>query len=44
MIGWASMGRFLSGNTDPYEIDLQPKWPLESLRKPGEAHILDSKL
>ena len=39
MIAWASMERFLSGDTDPYDIDLRPKWSLEDLRKPGEENI-----
>lgn len=40
MIAWASMERFLSGDTDPYDIDLRPKWSLEDLRKPDEEILL----
>lgn len=42
MIGWASMHRFLNNDTDPYEIDLLPKWPLEALRAPEEPGIFDT--
>ncbi|KAH8828491.1 glycoprotease [Flagelloscypha sp. PMI_526] len=31
MIAWASMHRFISENTDPYEIDIRPKWSIEDL-------------
>lgn len=31
MIGWASMHRFLSGDTDDYSIDIRPKWSIEEL-------------
>ncbi|KAH9924445.1 Gcp-like domain-containing protein [Fomitopsis serialis] len=34
MIAWASMDRFLSGNTDPYTIDLKAKWSIEDLDAP----------
>ena len=40
MIAWASMERFLSKDTDPYDIDLLPKWSLEDLRKPGDTTML----
>ncbi|KAF8320785.1 glycoprotease [Clavulina sp. PMI_390] len=39
MIAWASMDRFLKGDTDSYNIDLRPKWPLESLRGADEPHL-----
>ncbi|KAH8985695.1 glycoprotease family-domain-containing protein [Lactarius akahatsu] len=29
MIGWASMHRFLAGNTDEYSILIRPKWSLD---------------
>ncbi|EMD37784.1 hypothetical protein CERSUDRAFT_114444 [Gelatoporia subvermispora B] len=29
MIAWASMDRFLSGDTDDYSVELISKWPLE---------------
>jgi len=31
MIAWASMHRFLADDTDPYSIDLRPKWSIEEL-------------
>ncbi|KAL1945585.1 hypothetical protein VTO73DRAFT_1587 [Trametes versicolor] len=31
MIAWASMERFLSGETDDYSIESRPKWSLEDL-------------
>ncbi|KAI0633907.1 glycoprotease [Trametes polyzona] len=31
MIAWASMDRFLSGDTDAYSIESRPKWSLEEL-------------
>ncbi|KAF9007988.1 Gcp-like domain-containing protein [Cyathus striatus] len=31
MIGWASLPRFLSGNTDRYDIDARPKWSIEEI-------------
>ncbi|KAG6832486.1 hypothetical protein H0H87_001411, partial [Tephrocybe sp. NHM501043] len=31
MIAYASMHRFLAGDTDPYSIDLRPKWDIDSL-------------
>ncbi len=31
MIAWASMDRFVAGNTDDYEILIRPKWSIEDL-------------
>ena len=31
MVAWASMHRFLAGDTDPYTILHRSKWPLEDL-------------
>ena len=31
MIAWASMHRFVAGNTDDYEILIRPKWRIEEL-------------
>jgi N6-L-threonylcarbamoyladenine synthase len=31
MIAWASMHRFLAGDSDPYEMDLRPKWSIEDI-------------
>ncbi|PPQ65012.1 hypothetical protein CVT26_015721 [Gymnopilus dilepis] len=31
MISWASMHRFLANDTDPYSIELRPKWSIEEL-------------
>lgn len=31
MIAWASMHRFLAGDTDEYTIESRPKWSLEEL-------------
>ncbi|KAH9485285.1 tRNA N6-adenosine threonylcarbamoyltransferase [Psilocybe cubensis] len=31
MIAWASMHRFLTNDTDPYSIELRPKWNIEEL-------------
>jgi N6-L-threonylcarbamoyladenine synthase len=31
MIGWASMHRFVAGNTDDYEMLIRPKWSIEDL-------------
>lgn len=42
MIAWASMSRFLSGDTDPYDTELLPKWDLESLRQADEPKLFDS--
>lgn len=36
MVAWASLDRFLSGDTDPYSTDLIPKWSLEELDAPPE--------
>ena len=33
MIGWASMHRFLAGESDPYTIDHRKKWSIEDLDK-----------
>jgi N6-L-threonylcarbamoyladenine synthase len=29
MIGWASMHRFLAGDTDDYSIMIRPKWSID---------------
>jgi N6-L-threonylcarbamoyladenine synthase len=29
MIAWASMHRFVAGNTDDYAILIRPKWSIE---------------
>jgi tRNA A37 threonylcarbamoyltransferase TsaD len=29
MIGWASMYRFLAHDTDPYDINLRSRWPID---------------
>ena len=34
MIGWASMHRFLNGDTDDYSIEQRPKWSLHDLENP----------
>jgi tRNA A37 threonylcarbamoyltransferase TsaD len=31
MIAWASMGRFLAGDFDGYDIDFRDKWSIEDL-------------
>ncbi|KAF4620405.1 hypothetical protein D9613_000580 [Agrocybe pediades] len=31
MIAWASMHRFLANESDPYSIELRPKWSIEDL-------------
>jgi len=31
MIAWASMHRFVAGNTDDYTISIRPKWSIEDL-------------
>lgn len=31
MIAWASMHRFVAGNTDDYGILIRPKWSIEDL-------------
>ena len=31
MIAWASMHRFLDGDTDPYDIGLRPRWSIEEI-------------
>lgn len=41
MTAWASMDRFLTGDTDPYETNILTPWPLEALRKPGERNVFD---
>ncbi|PCH43506.1 peptidase M22 glycoprotease [Wolfiporia cocos MD-104 SS10] len=35
MIAWASMSRFLNGDTDDYTIDLRSKWSIEELDSSG---------
>ena len=37
MIAWASMHRFLAGDTDEYSIESRPVWSLEDLEKPGPS-------
>ncbi|OJT11124.1 tRNA N6-adenosine threonylcarbamoyltransferase [Trametes pubescens] len=37
MIAWASMERFLSGDTDDYSIESRPKWSLEELEGPSAS-------
>ncbi|KAL5485006.1 QRI7 [Sanghuangporus weigelae] len=34
MIAWASMHRFLAGDTDDYSIESKPKWSIEELDMP----------
>ncbi|KAF6760031.1 glycoprotease [Ephemerocybe angulata] len=34
MIAWASMPRFLAGDSDDYGVGLQPKWSIEDLTPP----------
>ncbi|KAL5507075.1 QRI7 [Sanghuangporus vaninii] len=34
MIAWASMHRFLAGDTDDYSIESKPKWSIEELNVP----------
>jgi hypothetical protein len=40
MIAWASMHRFIAGNTDDYAILIRPKWSIQDLmdddEPPGE--------
>jgi N6-L-threonylcarbamoyladenine synthase len=31
MIAWASMNRFLSGNTDPYDLECRAVWSVEEI-------------
>ncbi|KAI0818456.1 glycoprotease [Trametes gibbosa] len=33
MIAWASMDRFLAGETDEYSVESRPKWSMEELRE-----------
>jgi N6-L-threonylcarbamoyladenine synthase len=35
MIAWASMHRFVAGNTDSYEILIRPKWRIQDLMGDG---------
>lgn len=35
MIGWASMHRFLAGDTDGYDCDLRVKWDIHELAHGG---------
>ncbi|KAH9846288.1 glycoprotease [Lenzites betulinus] len=39
MIAWASMDRFLAGDTDDYSVESRPKWSLEELREPGMVYV-----
>lgn len=39
MIAWASMDRFLVGDTDPYETNILTPWPLGDLRRADEPDI-----
>ncbi|KAG6906217.1 hypothetical protein DXG01_015156 [Tephrocybe rancida] len=32
MIAWAAMHRFLAGDTDPYTLELLPKWDIDTIR------------
>ncbi|GBE81360.1 glycoprotease [Sparassis latifolia] len=47
MIAWASMDRFLAGDTDAYSVALRVKWPIEELAMsaspPGTANDQQSK-
>lgn len=40
MIAWASMHRFLAGDTDDYTVELRRKWSIEEL-DPSAPAILD---
>lgn len=45
MIAWASMHRFVAGNTDDYAILIRPKWSIQDLMidvTPGCATEYDS--
>ena len=33
MIAWASMHRFIAGDTDDYMIETRPRWSLEDLER-----------